>query len=345
MIPTSFLVFNDFKVQIQTEDLLQVLDSHHHHDVMEWSDLGQYTQNTLIQAEQQAIEELSSYIRGRYLTQEVFAPTQVFDLTLNTYYFGKNLVIYNYPAFTSAITYSTGAYYSWEGIIYSANTTIVSGTTTNPDGLGGYVTEQDALYYANLPCPEYSQNQSYNKGALVWFQDNIYQAVQTVQGITPATSQNLELRYGVPAAQMYLGYYTIDFDIQPNTLPTINTNFWQLYNGPVSSWFTGTTYYFNGQDPTTSPLYWTKGDNRNPQIVMYLIDTMLYHLHSRVNPNNIPALRAIRYDGNSPAQLGGSIGWLKNVQKGKVSLNLSEIQPTQGISIRFGSTPKLNNSF
>lgn len=346
-VPTSFLTYGDFKAQIKSEDLLQIIDETNT-NVSQWSDLSQYTQNVLIQSEQQAIEEISSYVRGRYLTQEVFAPTQVYSS--GTTYFGKNLVIYNAANYNTAgisattVVYNVGDEFNYEGIIYTANTAI-SGGTIDPRPLSTYVTEQDALYFANLPVAEYSQNTTYQKGNLVWFEDNIYQAKQNVQGKTPATSQNLELRFGVPSAQEYLGYYTVDFDTQPNPLPTVNSNNWILYNGPVSSWFTGTTYYFSGVNPTQNTTYWTKGDNRNPQIVLNLIDILLYHLHSRINPNQIPMLRNIRYDGASPAQLGGSIGWLKNVQRGKVSLNLPEIVQTQGLAIRFGSTPKNNNSF
>ena len=346
-VPTSFLVYKDFSVQIKTEDLIQILDESNA-NVEDWTDLSQYTQNVLIAAEQQAIEEISSYIRGRYLTQEVFAPTQVYSS--GTTYFGKNLVIYNEPNFTmngitatTQVVYNVGDQFNYQGIIYSANTAI-SGGTIDPLPYSTYVTEQDALYFANLPVAEYSQNTSYQKGNLVWFEDNIYQAKNNIQGKTPATSQNLELRYGVPAAQMYLGYYTIDFDTQPNPLPTINSNNWDLYNG-VAGWFTGTTYYFSGVNPTQNTTYWTKGDNRNRQVVLYLIDILLYHLHSRINPNQIPMLRKVRYNGDSPAELGGAIGWLKSIQKGRVSLNCPEIVQTQGLSIRFGSTPKNNNSF
>jgi hypothetical protein len=365
--PLSFLVYNDFKYQIQNDDLLQLIGACTSPSLTnccisyggfpyEWTDLTQYTQNVLIQGENQAVAEVSSYLSGRYLTNEIFAPTQQFDLTLQTTYFGKNLIYYNYPYFSSAITYSIGSYFSWQGIVYSASTQINSGTT-NPLSAStnaGYVTEQDALYYANLPVPEWNNNTSYKQGNVVWYQDNLYQAKSDIYGIHPATSMNLELRYGIPSAQQYLGYFTLDYDQQPYTnpvstygyMPRVNTNYWQLYNGPAN-WFTGTTYYFSGVDPTmqTEP-YWIKGDNRNAQVVLYLIDVILYHLHSRINPRNIPEIREIRYNGGEKQYgKGGVIGWLLNVQKGNVSLNVPEIQPVTGQAIRFGSYPKNSNSF
>jgi hypothetical protein len=106
--------------------------------------------------------------------------------------------------------------------------------------------------------------------------------------------------------------------------------------------FTGTTYYFSDKLPTDTS-YWAKGDNRNPQIKMYVIDIMLYHLCSRINPRNIPELRSIRYDGNTEKQIGGAIGWLKSVEAGKVNLNVPQIVPSGAVSILWGSLPKKNN--
>lgn len=117
-------------------------------------------------------------------------------------------------------------------------------------------------------------------------------------------------------------------------LPT-NTQFW-LY---VS------TYSFNGAYPDDTTK-WEQGDNRNQQIVMYLLDITLYHLHSRINPRNVPDLRKERYDGNSPTQSGGAIAFLKRVASGDVTADLPQILPQQGMSIRYGSAvAKQTNSY
>lgn len=50
------------------------------------------------------------------------------------------------------------------------------------------------------------------------------------------------------------------------------------------------------------------GDNRNTELVMYLVDMVLYHLHSRINPGQVPANRDKRYTD--------ALDWLKNVGKG-----------------------------
>lgn len=87
------------------------------------------------------------------------------------------------------------------------------------------------------------------------------------------------------------------------------------------------------------------GNDRNAQIVMYLVDVALYHLHSRQNPRNVPTLRQDRYDH--------VIDWLKMVRKGALSCGLpletlllpDGTQDTGSILPRGGSLPKLNNTY
>jgi hypothetical protein len=109
-------------------------------------------------------------------------------------------------------------------------------------------------------------------------------------------------------------------------------------------WTAGATYSFSAHYPDETA-YWTMGDNRNQLIVMYLIDITLYHLHSRINPRNIPDLRSIRYDGNNATQNGGAIAWLKRVAGGELNADLPEILPVQSNSIQWGSNTKNTNGW
>jgi phage gp36-like protein len=79
------------------------------------------------------------------------------------------------------------------------------------------------------------------------------------------------------------------------------------------------------------------GTARNELIVMYMIDMVLYHLHSRINPNKVPDLRGIRYEA--------AISWLKSVAKGEISPDLPLLEDTEGNAINiiaYGSNPKRN---
>jgi hypothetical protein len=87
-----------------------------------------------------------------------------------------------------------------------------------------------------------------------------------------------------------------------------------------------------GIDPTDSTK-WSKGDPRNPLIKMHLIDLTLYHLHSRINPRNIPEFRIQRRDD--------AIKWMEMVAKSLISTDLPTLAvPDENIgkNIIFGQT-------
>src|SRR5690242_9766040 len=43
-------------------------------------------------------------------------------------------------------------------------------------------------------------------------------------------------------------------------------------------------------------IFGATGADRNPLIIMYCIDILLYHLHTNITPNDIPQIRMDRYD-------------------------------------------------
>jgi hypothetical protein len=340
-----FLTFTDYYSQIQLEDLQQIVLTPG--VTPAGSNFTLEAEQVLINMEMTAQEEISSYIRNRYIVDQIFAKTQQFSTS--TTYFAKNLVVYSEPAYDPAIAYMVGQRFSYLDNIYSV---LVPGPYLSPlisdpsqDANFAFVVQNAQFFYANLPIPEYNKTTNYNQGDLVWFADNAYVAKQNVSGVTPGDTQNLEARYGIPSVYSnFMGNTTMNNSLNQDPSPSVNTNYWALYSGVVTPQFTGPTYSFSNKLPDNT-LYWTPGDNRNPLVKMYMIDILLYHVHSRINPRNIPELRAIRYDGNNSFQTGGAIGWLKNIEKGKVNLNAPEIVLTQGGDIRFGSYPKKNNYF
>jgi phage gp36-like protein len=95
-----------------------------------------------------------------------------------------------------------------------------------------------------------------------------------------------------------------------------------------------------GVSPVDDPTKWTKGDTRNPLIKMHLVDMTLYHLHSRINPRNIPEFRIARRDD--------CISWLKMVAKGQITVDLPILLPEEdkiGLKIKHGSNEKFNHNF
>lgn len=215
-------------------------------------------------------------------------------------------------------------------------------------------------YYAkNLieyTADDYDSATPYSVNDRVVYSDTIYLNISGATGVLPSTgttnwsaiTADKSLYYAkLPVDEYsYTNTYTtgsqVWFDdvvytaLQPSTgvLPTLN----------ASVWSAGALYSFTDFYPENTT-YWIKGDNRNQQVVMYLIDCVLYHLHSRISPRNIPDLRAIRYDGNNAFQSGGVIGWLKKIASGDITADLPQILPKQGNSIRWGSNTKNTNTY
>jgi phage gp36-like protein len=79
------------------------------------------------------------------------------------------------------------------------------------------------------------------------------------------------------------------------------------------------------------------GANRDPQLLAYVVDIALYHLHSRIAPRNVPELRKTRYDN--------AIAWLKMCAFGDVTPKLTPIAPAQGNRIRYGGNIKKINQY
>lgn len=220
----------------------------------------------------------------------------------------------------------------------------------------------DATYYGkNLveyTADAFDYATIYNTGDRVVYEDKIYEAKgasPAYAGIEPTDTDYWEficndktLFYAKLPNQEWNATtkYAVGAEVWYNDIvyTCIVASQGNLPNENPEKWEAGITYSFDGVLPTDTTK-WTKGDNRNQQIVMYLIDITLYHIHARINPRNIPELRMVRYDGNNASQNGGAIAWLKRVADGIITADLPSLIPTQGLSIQWGSNTKNNNDY
>lgn len=102
--------------------------------------------------------------------------------------------------------------------------------------------------------------------------------------------------------------------------PPSDANYWQPINAP----------------------YWIQQDTRNPLLLTYCIDIALYHLHSRINPRQVPELRQTRYDQ--------VIRWLREVSAQKINPHLTQDDPNneQGTGhdyLLFGGNNRRNQHY
>ena len=97
----------------------------------------------------------------------------------------------------------------------------------------------------------------------------------------------------------------------------------------------------------TDTAFFSVSDDRNQKLVQVVIDVFLYHLHTRLNPRNVPMHRKIRYDGDGDIEKAMSATkWLLMVQKGTIAPALTptldddgeEVQ--DGQSIIYGTSPQ-----
>lgn len=232
-----------------------------------------------------------------------------------------------------------------EMISYLAQRYITSSVFTNT------ATYSDTSVYKGKNLVEYTEPAhnvatAYILNDRVSYNGNIYRCILASTGFLPTNTTYWVLL----CADKALFYVTLPYAEYDNTATyTVGTQVWYnnyVYTNLVACtgvlptntgfWSVGASEYTvsAGTKPTDTTK-WTAGDNRNQQIVMYLIDITLYHLHSRINPRNVPDLRKERYDGNNPQQNGGAIAWLKRCASGDVTADLPNIIPQQGMSIRY----------
>lgn len=196
---------------------------------------------------------------------------------------------------------------------------------------------------------EWNENTSYTSASnvRVLYQDKIYQCILNSQGYAPTNTtywsyicDNLSLFYvTLPETEWSnLTSYSVGDDVwyDNKTYTCLLANSNVLPDSSTAVWGTGTTYTVTATLPTDTTK-WTAGDNRNQQIVKYLLDIALYHFLS-ASPRNMADLRKERYDGNSPEQRGGAIAWLKRVSRGEVFADLPVIIPVTGNSIQYGNS-------
>ena len=81
-----------------------------------------------------------------------------------------------------------------------------------------------------------------------------------------------------------------------------------------------------------SQIWSQTGTSRDPLLVTYLVDMMLYHIYSKINPTKIPELRISRYEN--------AMRFLRQVAKGEITPNLPEPSDSAD-DIRWGSMRKL----
>lgn len=258
-----------------------------------------------------AIEEASSYLVQKYDLSAELQNIQPYSPTLATYKAGSRVVL-DYQLYAPATAYVVNDCVTNAGKAYKCiSDTIGVFDPARWELLG----DAGSMFYAAYPQPPFNLYQQYAVGDKVFYKDAVY----TCRVATIDLSQE--------GALQYRDYQNLPY---PNIFPD-NVNEGQKF------WGIGVHYSIPAGTPVTNTAVWTAGDTRSQQLVTYMVDIALYHVHSRIAPRNIPELRVKRYDD--------AIDWLKKCAKGDVTPAMPAKQPHQGGRIRWGGSIKNINSY
>lgn len=292
-----YLIASDLKKQIQSANLDQIIGS----------------DNTILAAaELTAMDEAKSYLVQKYDITQEFANLNQWDNTI--VYKGSNRVYLNAAPYNALSTYALGTTVLQANNIYRCTTAILTPEVFNPSKWF-FIGLQYAIFYAQYPFPVFSYDKQYLLGDKVFWKDNVYTNLVASSPLSKA----LALQYA-----------------QYQNLPLLNFAPDNINNG-IQVWGVGTPYTVPVSTDILNTTFWTLGDNRSQQLVTYIVDIALYHVHSRISPRNIPELRVYRYKQ--------AADWLKASARGEVTAALPLLLPAQGGRIRYGGNIKQTNSY
>ncbi len=268
-----------------------------------------YDMNVLDGITQAAIVEATSYLIQKYDTSAEFTPTYKWDKTVA--YKRRERVYLDATAYSATSLYALTDLCLQGGNVYSCSTaiTVIEAFTIGHWALLG---AQYDIFYVKLPYPEFNYKEVYATGDKVWWKDKVYTALRATA--YPSHEQIISNPGG---------------ELIYNEFPG---------EAGTTQWNSGDTYSPVAGTLPTDTAKWIKGDNRNQQLVNYIIDIALYTAHSRIAPRNIPDLRVKRYDDAKE--------WLKGAAQGKyITAAIERIQPNEGKRIIYGGNNKLKNSY
>lgn len=221
----AYLIFSDFKKQIQTDNLNQIIGN----------DL-----TVLETAELQAIEEAYGYLTQKYDTTKEFSTTAAW--AIGATYEAADRVYLNATAYSNTSTYALNALCLQAGSVYICTTAI-----TTPEAFNAakwqLLGAQYDLFYAKYPKPLFDYQAIYAKGDQVYWKGKTYTALKG----SFEWGDNIQFRQiqNIPPSNVFP-------DDPVNGATTWGTG--TPYTVPAGTLPTNTTYWINGDNRTQSVL-------------------------------------------------------------------------------------------
>jgi hypothetical protein len=251
----------------------------------------------LIDWQRSAQEQAVSHLVQKYDISIEFTDTKVYDFTKT--YNAADRVYLESPTYVPSSTYQINSLTQYLNNVYiSIATATGSFDPTKWTLLGA---EYD-LFFVAYPLPLFNINSQYLKGDQVFWKGFKYTAINDSPIISVLNIQYANYR-NIPN----LNYFPDGLD--------------------KSQWGTGIAFSVPAGTLPTNALF-TKADNRSQQMVEYISDIVIYKIHKRISPQNIPIQRHENYKM--------ALQWFMDCATGMVTPNLPLIQPNKGNRIRYG---------
>jgi hypothetical protein len=220
-----YLIFADYKKQIQTDNLNQVIGN----------DL-----TVLHTAELQAVEEAFGYLAQKYDTSQEF--TETLPWSAGTSYKASDRVYLDATAYSATATYNVGALALYSGKVYRCITQITVAEAWNPAKWSALGDQYD-LFFVSYPKPVFDYLAMYKVGDQVFWKNKTY------------TCQRASIDFG-----NNIQYRLIENVPYPNIFPDDPVNgvtYWgsgTAYSLPAGTLPTDSTKWTAGDNRTQSVL-------------------------------------------------------------------------------------------
>lgn len=299
----GYLMPGDYAKQIQADNLLQVTG-----------------QNPLIlvDAEALAVEDARSGLVQKYEVDDEFTDTLPWSKTGT--YEGNERVYLTAQTFSASSAYAANNYVAHQPVtgvpyrnVYIAIGNVVAGAfNINEWTLIG---QEYTIYSPVLPAATFSIANRYKAGDIVYWKGKVYTCVQATTDLT---------------AEDVLQYFRYENVPPRNVIPD------DVDNGAYF-WGAGVPFNIPPNTEITDATKWRLGDNRCKQVVWCVVSLVLYYIHARIAPRNVPEQRKVDADVAEAR--------IKEFAEGKKTPKLPAKQPRQGARIRYGGNIKNNNTY
>lgn len=266
----------------------------------------------VMQAENSAIAKVKSHLVQKYDIDSEFTSTVPYNPA--AIYQAANRVYLTALAYNAAVTYTLNSLTLQNGQVYQCTTAITAPEAFNAAHWQLLGNQYD-IFYCVYPFPVFELTSFYPIGANVFWKNNTYSAIFATRIYTHDDYIQFHNTNNIPYSNVF-----------PDN-PFQGAKYWQnngAYTIPARSLLNQT--------------YFVPGDNRNQELMIVLMDIVIYYLYKRIDPQAIPARRAAAYNE--------AMGWLVAAATGNdITADLPKKQPAQGRRIRYGSNIKQDNSY